>query len=179
MKILLAALLSVAFFQLTPTKDTPINNLTSSTKVQAVQVEAPRKEPTVEPVAIPADQEKTLTEPQAVEIVPEPVAIPEISHPIGCENYRQLISQYDWNHEVILQIAHAESGCNPSAVGDDRVIGGVYAPSCGLMQVRTLSSRPPCNELKDPATNIAWAYRIYQGQGYRAWSVCQSKVNCL
>lgn len=173
MKILVAVLFAIAVFQLAP-EQTPVNNSTTTkAKAQTVQAAAPEKV---------AEVTQALTE-QKVEVVPEPqptpqVEVAQVSHPIGCENYRHLISQYDWNVDTFLQIAHAESGCNPSAVGDNRVIGGIYAPSCGLFQVRTLSSRPPCEELKDPATNIAWAYRIYQGQGLGAWSVCKTVVNC-
>lgn len=116
--------------------------------------------------------------PQLQEPSPQPPQPVPITHPTGCENYRQLISQYNWNVEVMLQIASAESGCNPYAVGDTWAINGLYAPSCGLLQVRTLAGRPDCESLKDPATNIAWAYKIYQGQGYPAWSVCRTKVSC-
>ena len=89
----------------------------------------------------------------------------------GCEEYRSEIAKYDWDINLMTAIMKAESGCRTTAVGDDRVIGGIHAPSCGLFQIRTLSSRPSCSALKDPATNIAWAYRIYQGQGLTAWSV--------
>jgi len=89
----------------------------------------------------------------------------------GCESYRNLIAQYDWNVETMMRAMRLESGCNPNAVGDQYVIGGVYAPSCGLLQVRTLPGRPSCDQLKDPAFNIATAYNIWKGQGYRAWSV--------
>ena len=171
MKILLAVVLSAAFIWLTHETPVQINNSdTDVPKVQTVQAKLTETKPQATPVVV---EEKAPTEPQAV-IEPE-----KISHPTGCENYRHLISQYDWNDEVMLQIANKESGCNPSAVGDNRVIGGIYAPSCGIFQVRTLKSRPTCEALKDPATNIAWAYRIYQGQGYNAWSVCNSKVKCM
>lgn len=82
-----------------------------------------------------------------------------------------MVQQYDWNVDTMMYAMQKESNCNPNAVGDNRVIGGIYAPSCGLLQVRTLKGRPSCEELKDPATNIATAYRVWQGQGYRAWSV--------
>ena len=65
-----------------------------------------------------------------------------------------------------------ESGCNPAAVGDNYPIAGVLAPSCGLLQVRTIDpARGTCEQLKDPAYNIAAAYKIWQGQGYRSWTV--------
>lgn len=89
----------------------------------------------------------------------------------SCEAYRSLVAQYDWDAGVMLAIMKAESSCNPGAVGDDYPIAGVHAPSCGLLQVRTLPGRPDCISLKDPATNIRTAYLIFKSQGYRAWSV--------
>lgn len=180
-RMLLAALLSAALFWATPTQATPVNNLEPKVVVAkpAGQVVSNTNHPAQEakPVETPAPQQPEVQPEQAT--VETPAPIEQVSHPVGCENYRQLISQYDWNVDTFLQIASAESGCNPYAVGDNRVIGGIYAPSCGLFQVRTLASRPSCEELKDPATNIAWAYRIYQGQGHGAWSVCRTKVNCM
>ena len=93
------------------------------------------------------------------------------AHPVGCEHYRHLLEGKSWNVDTMLYAMQKESGCNPSAVGDNYPIRGVYAPSCGLLQVRTLPGRPSCEALKDPATNVAAAYAIWQGQGYRAWSV--------
>lgn len=89
----------------------------------------------------------------------------------GCETFRPLVEQYDWNVETMMYAMQKESSCNPHAVGDNYVIAGVYAPSCGLLQVRTLAGRPDCESLKDPATNIATAYAIWRSQGYMAWSV--------
>jgi hypothetical protein len=108
---------------------------------------------------------------------PEPPK-PKPVYPKGCENYRNLIGQYNWNEDVALQVMRAESGCNPNAVGDNRVIGGIYAPSCGLFQVRTLKGRPSCDQLQNPTTNIEWAYRLYQASGWKPWSVCKTKVKC-
>jgi hypothetical protein len=108
---------------------------------------------------------------------PEPKPIPK-PQPIGCEHYTDLLSKYDWNTAVMARIMYFESRCNPNAVGDNYPIKGLHAPSCGLFQIRTLSSRPSCEQLKDPATNVEWAYKIYKGQGYKAWSVCKTKVQC-
>lgn len=173
----LAVLLSVAIFLAVP-QETPVNN-SSTVKANAQYVRDVVPDTATE-VKSSAQEQKAVVETGVVEQSGnEPDVTPQTSHPTGCENYRQLISQYDWNQETALQIANAESGCNPQAVGDQFEIAGIYAPSCGLFQVRTLSSRPSCEALKDPATNIAWAYRIYQGQGYGAWSVCSYKVSCM
>ena len=88
----------------------------------------------------------------------------------GCEQYRSLLAQYDWNVDTMMYAMKKESSCNPNAVGDNYPINGLHAVSCGLLQVRTLAGRPSCAQLKDPATNIATAYKIWQGQGYRAWT---------
>lgn len=110
-------------------------------------------------------------------VTPEPPK-PKPVYPKGCENYRNLISQYNWNIDVALQVMRAESGCNPNAVGDNRVIGGIYAPSCGLFQIRTLKGRPSCDQLQNPTTNVEWAYKLYQASGWKPWSVCKTKVKC-
>lgn len=100
-----------------------------------------------------------------------PTPTQDIPKKTGCEAYREEISKYEWDVNLMMAIMKAESSCVPTKVGDNYPIRGLHAPSCGLFQVRTLSSRPSCQALKDPATNIAWAYRIYQGQGLKAWSV--------
>jgi hypothetical protein len=71
-----------------------------------------------------------------------------------------------------MAVMQAESGCNPTSVGDTRPINGLLAPSCGLFQIRTLKGRPSCEALKDPATNIEWAYKISNnGTNWKPWSV--------
>ena len=88
----------------------------------------------------------------------------------NCDSYRPLVEQYDWNVDTMMYAMYAESGCNPNAVGDQYVIAGVYAPSCGLLQVRTLAGRPSCSELQDPVTNVSTSYQIWLSQGYNAWT---------
>lgn len=127
-----------------------------------------------EQVEIPVEAPKLEPE-RVVEEAPQPQVV---KHPIGCEHYRALLSQYNWNVEVALQVMRAESGCNPNAVGDNYAIRGLYAPSCGLMQIRTLQGRPSCEQLKNPTTNIEWAYKLYRASGWQPWSVCKTKVSC-
>jgi hypothetical protein len=152
----------------------PINNENLDVQITAQeevktdppQVEVPpvKTEPVVEPVPVVTPAVK----------VPQPTV-----HPIGCENYRQLVSQYEWNVEVALKVMRAESGCNPSAIGDQYTIRGLYAPSCGLFQIRTLQGRPTCEQLQNPATNIEWAIKLYRASGWQPWSVCKNgKVSC-
>lgn len=71
-----------------------------------------------------------------------------------------------------MAVMQAESGCRQDAVGDTWAIGGVTAPSCGLFQVRTIAAwRGTCDQLKDPAFNVEKAYKVYQGQGWKAWTM--------
>jgi hypothetical protein len=148
--------------------DSNLNNESIDVPTEVI-AEVQTDQPQVEAPKVEQRQE------EVIEVPPQPVVV---KHPIGCEHYRTEVSKYNWNVEVMLRIMKAESSCNPNAVGDDYPIRGLHAPSCGLLQIRTLSGRPSCVELKDPATNIAWAYRIYQSQGYPAWSVCKTKVAC-
>ena len=71
-----------------------------------------------------------------------------------------------------MAVMEAESNCNPAAIGDTRPINGLLAHSCGLYQVRVLKGRPTCEHLKDPATNVEWAYKISAGgSNWKPWSV--------
>lgn len=102
------------------------------------------------------------------------MAIPTASA-TGCAAVRAEASKYNWNVDTVVRIAKAESGCNTNAVGDNYPIGGLHAPSCGVLQIRTLSGRPTCEQLKDLATNIAWAYKISNGgANFTPWSVYTS-----
>jgi hypothetical protein len=69
-----------------------------------------------------------------------------------------------------MAVMEAESSCNPAAVGDTYPINGLLAYSCGLFQIRVLAGRPSCEQLKDPATNIEWAYKISGGNNWKPWS---------
>lgn len=96
----------------------------------------------------------------------------------GCEQYRPLFEKYEWDVKIAMAIMGAETRgrCNADAVGDNYPINGLLAVSCGLMQVRTLVGRPDCETLKNPATNIEWAHKIYQASvargssGWYPWS---------
>lgn len=123
---------------------------------------------------IPELPASPLVEKEAV----KPLPTQDIPKHTGCEAYRAEISKYNWNVSIAMKVMKAESGCRTTAIGDNRVIGGIYAPSCGLFQIRTLKGRPSCDQLKHPATNIAWAYKLYGASGWSPWSVCKTVVRC-
>lgn len=74
----------------------------------------------------------------------------------------------------IMRIESTYKGvpCNHVAIGDSNT----PYESCGLLQVRTLPGRPSCDELMDPAFNVAYAYSIYKEQGMNAWYNSYNKL---
>lgn len=99
---------------------------------------------------------------QPVEVVEPVVAV----HLQGCE----LVNKYDWDTTIAKAVCLAESGNNPNAVGDLSVIGGIYAPSYGLMQIRALVGRPDKEQLLNPEFNMQYAYELWSRQGFKPWS---------
>lgn len=98
-------------------------------------------------------------------VVVEQPAMPEVRLQ-GCE----LVKKYDWDTTIAKAICLAESSGNPNAVGDLSVIGGIYAPSYGLMQIRALVGRPDKEQLLDPEFNMQYAYDLWSRQGWKPWS---------
>ncbi len=87
----------------------------------------------------------------------------------GCEAYRGLISQYDWNVDQALTICQKESGGNTNALS--------RTADRGLFQVNQVH-RAKVNGNLDalfiPATNVKIAYQIYSnaGRSWRPWMCC-------
>lgn len=126
-------------------------------------------------------EREVVVEPQSEEkakekVAPQPKPKPKpVTYPKGCGHYATLIQKYFGAKAYIAaRVAKAESGCNPSAVGDNYPIRGLHAPSCGLFQIRTLNGRPSCLQLKDPETNVKWAKKLYLASGWQPWSVCRN-----
>jgi soluble lytic murein transglycosylase-like protein len=87
--------------------------------------------------------------------------------------YYSLISQYDWNVDLMYKIMLCESSGNKRAVGDRDTAYYSY----GLLQIRNLPSRNyTIEELFDPARNVEIGYEIWQNQGYGAWYNCWRKL---
>ena len=153
--------------------DTPaahINNSDGRANTQAVQAETPRKAPT-----LPKEKEKAPTEqqpvpkPETVVATQEPVKAPEPApQPQGCDEYRSLVQQYDWDARIALAVMEAESSCRPDATN----FNTNGSTDRGLFQINSvhLSKVASPGLLFDPAINIRVAYSVYQGSGWRAWS---------
>lgn len=96
-----------------------------------------------------------------------------------CEQYRHIVERYEWNADIVLAIMEAESGCDTSVVNDNPATGDY---SVGLMQINIYGAnakyRPSEQALKDPATNIAYAYSLWKSSGFQSqWGVCR-KIKC-
>lgn len=167
-------LLSAALVTLIQPPATQINNSSTQekAKAQAVQAEESRKAPT-----LVKEKEKALTNQPAVD-EPETVAnvkqsASELNKSVqdvkqtpqqGCERYRSLISQYDWDVPTAMAVMQAESSCNPAAYSETR--------DRGLMQINAVHAAKVDGQLDrlfDPTTNIRVAYSVYQSQGWNGW----------
>jgi len=139
--------------------------------ILAVSVVIPSKTPEQLPsVAMP-------TSTIAVVVVPslaKELAISQDKKLNDCSKYTSIMEKYDWATTTAMSVCKAESGGNPRAVGDS----DTEFVSCGLMQIRTIVGRPTCEELKDPETNIAYAYYLWSKEGWTPWSVCRTLVSC-
>lgn len=109
--------------------------------------------------------------------VSEPVAVAPVA--TGCESE---IVKYNWDHKTAIAVAKAESGLTPTALNDNPLTGDY---SVGCMQINiygsNAKSRPSEQELKDPAVNVAFAWKLYTSNGNSfigQWGVCRSKVQC-
>lgn len=90
---------------------------------------------------------------------------PEFTIGGGCEQYRGLVSQYDWNVNIAMAIMQAESSCISNNVGGPNW-NGTY--DFGLFQLNSMN-------ITDPAENVRVAYQNkYLTQGWGAWSVYNS-----
>lgn len=113
---------------------------------------------------------------------PKKTIKPPTSVPVPSSQIKSLIAQYDWNVASAIAISNCESGLDPTrhnynpATRDD---------SWGLYQINlwgaNARSRPPASELVKPEVNIAFAYKIYKGQGDRfgttgGWYNCAKKL---
>lgn len=89
-----------------------------------------------------------------------------------CNQFRYLVEKYDWDTELVMKIMELESSCDEKVVNDDPSTGDY---SVGLMQINLFGgnakTRPSEEELKDPAKNLEFAYKLYTSRGnYKDWS---------
>jgi hypothetical protein len=82
--------------------------------------------------------------------------------PSKCQQYAQLIEEYDWNVVIAAQIINNESTCDSTAHNASSTTGD---DSYGLFQVNLYGSlaksRPNAQWLLNPQNNVAYAYKLY------------------
>jgi hypothetical protein len=88
------------------------------------------------------------------------------------------ITKYDWNHNTALAVARAESGLNPGALNDNPRTGD-YSVGCFQINLygANARNRPSEATLRVASENVAYAYKIYVGNGRSfkgQWGVCRN-----
>jgi len=91
---------------------------------------------------------------------------------LGCAAYKPLIAKYGWNTQIAFAIMRAENvSCNPSI--DNSGLNRDGSVDYGLFQINSIHADMVggnLESLRDPATNIATAYKVYAARGWNAWS---------
>jgi len=110
--------------------------------------------------------------PQKSVTVEPTVLQPKPAVAAGCELVRQELVKYPgWNTNLMMAIARAENrNCDPlehnlTNTENHRVCIGSY----GVLQVGCVHFRSDENR-NDTATVVKVAYRVWQSQGYTAWT---------
>lgn len=105
---------------------------------------------------------------ETVEVSPRPRPIIASSKVANrCEEFREIVEKYPWNSKIMLAIMRAESGCNPRS--DNTGLNRDGSNDKGLLQINSIHGFSDAERL-DPIRNIEIAFRIWQNQGYQAWS---------
>ena len=105
---------------------------------------------------------------QTVEVRVQPSPKNASSQVAGrCEEFREIVEKYPWNSKIMLAIMRAESGCNPRS--DNTGLNRDGSNDKGLFQINSIHGFSDAERL-DPIRNIEIAFKIWQSQGYRAWS---------
>ena len=177
------------------------NNLTRIETAQAVgvsKVSSQKQKPVTEPqkaskqIVAKKTEQKPKTDPNGCEAKGMywradnyqciPKANTQSSTSQGSGSCEAEIAKYDWNQGVALAVARAESGLNPNQLNDNPATGD-YSVGCFQVNIygANAASRPSEAALKNAATNVAFAYGIYQNNGHSflgQWGVCSRNVSC-
>lgn len=167
---------------------TPVNK--DAPKIAAPAPQATPKpfnaaDPTTWPTCAPgeivrADNGQCAAAPAPAPTMPAAVASTGVAG--GSGSCAAEIAKYGWNYNTALAVAQAESGLNPGNLNNNPATGD-YSVGCFQINIygANARTRPSEGELKNAAVNVAWAHKIYTGNGNSfigQWGVCRSKVAC-
>lgn len=121
-------------------------------------------------------------------VVPDKVSAPANGRvPVGVHDIGGVgdcaaeIAKYNWNQNVALAVARAESGLRPGVINNNP---GTRDYSIGCFQVNIYGAnarnRPSQEQLINAAVNVQWAYNNYLSNGgsfVGQWGVCR-KISC-
>ena len=94
------------------------------------------------------------------------------------QTLEEYICTFDWDCQTALAVARAESGMRCDAQNVNRS----NSLDAGLFQINSVHLRKGwrIGDLLNCRQNTEYAFEIYQGSGWSAWSVCKNgKVNCI
>lgn len=120
--------------------------------------------------------------PAPATVAQTPVTETSSPSPTGSGDCVSEIAKYDWQQSVAIAVATAESGLSTTVVNDTPATGD-YSIGCFQINIygANARNRPSESELMNAATNVAYAYRLYAGNGNSfigQWGVCRAKVAC-
>lgn len=128
---------------------------------------------------IPVPEPLLVAELTPINQVPEQLIeiVLEAEKVVPPPSIEDIIRSYDWNDEVALAVAKAESEMNPNAFNPEWHRG--CQGSRGVFQMACIHHRDNPDALFDAKFNIQKAYELWQKEGFRPWSVCSNGlVNC-
>lgn len=173
---------SITYKPLEPSKKAELKKLADdkvAARIALEKAEAERKEReriAAEQAALAAQQAARATPAELPRTMAAPVG--------GSGSCAAEIAKYDWVQSVALAVMMAESGGNPGNVNNNPATGD-YSVGCFQINLygANAASRPSEAELKNAATNVSFAYRLYKSNGSsfaanNQWGVCRGKVSC-
>lgn len=174
MKLVIAVVFVAIFALLNITEPKPHQANLTVTETASALAPQPKQDAPKQADPAPATPAPETPAPAAVE--PAPVA----AAPQGtCQSE---IAKYDWAQSTALAVSFAESGYDVNTLNDNPATGD-YSVGCFQINIygANARTRPSEAELKDPAVNVAWAYKLYSSNGHSfigQWGVCRNKVQC-
>lgn len=188
---------AVATFNIAPdikvTGKKDLSRIESTQSVEVAKDTAIAEKPSTEPLS----EAKKIEPEKPVEPVappPPPVApappvntatnrVPVGVHDIGgTGSCAAEIAKYNWGQATALAVAKAESGLRPGVINNNPSTKD-YSVGCFQINIygANARTRPPQEQLINAAVNVAYAHKLYTGNGSSflgQWGVCRRNVNC-